>query len=218
MYNLASAMFAGSNIRLREHFRCVEPIIRFSMRFYGDDTSTSLIPLRIPKPSERLDPPVIDVFVPHGVAHGKTNYAEAVVITKLIDEIARDPAYEGKTLGVISLNGAEQAAVIEREIMNQLGPEVFGKFELLVADSSGFQGKERSIMFLSMVDAPNRRTTARVQDVYAQRYNVALSRARDRMYLVHSIELESLKIPRTCAGRLCNTLQIRCQPQWLGGM
>lgn len=192
MYNLASAMFAGNNIRLREHFRCVEPIIRFSMRFYGDDAGGSLVPLRIPKSSERLDPPVIDIYVPHGRAHGKTNPAEAVVIAAQIEQIAKDPQYERSTIGVISLNGAEQAAVIEREIINRLGPEVFSRFELLVADSSGFQGKERSIMFLSMVDAPNRRTTARVQDIYAQRYNVALSRARDRMYLVHSIKLENL--------------------------
>lgn len=196
MYNLASAMFAGNNIRLREHFRCVEPIIRFSMRFYGDDANTSLVPLRIPKPSERLDPPVIDIYVPHGLAHGKTNPAEALVIAAQIEIIANDPQYEGRTIGVISLNGSEQAALIEREIMNRLGPEVFSRFELIVADSSGFQGKERSIMFLSMVDAPNRRTMARVQDIYAQRYNVALSRARDRMYMVHSVALDSLRNPK----------------------
>lgn len=196
MYNLASAMFAGNNIRLREHFRCVEPIIRFSMRFYGEDANTSLVPLRIPKPSERLDPPVIDIFVPHGVAHGKTNLAEATVIAAQIEEIANDIRYEGLTIGVISLNGAEQAALIEREVMNRLGPEVFSRFELLIGDSSSFQGKERSMMFLSMVDAPNRRTIARVQDIYAQRYNVALSRARDRMYMVHSIRLDSLKNPK----------------------
>ena len=29
--------------------------------------------------------------------------------------------------------------------------------------------------------------------IYAQRYNVALSRAKDRMYMVHSITLDSLK-------------------------
>ena len=196
MYDLASAMFAGHNIRLREHFRCVEPIIRFSMRFYGQDQSSGLIPLRIPKPSERLDPPIIDIYVPHGFALGKTNLAEAIVIAAQIDEIATNPRYEGATVGVISLNGSEQATLIEREIMNRLGPEVFAKLDLLVADSSGFQGKERSIMFLSMVDAPNRRTTARVQDIFAQRYNVALSRAKDRMYLVHSVKLEDLKNPK----------------------
>ena len=196
MYNLASAMFAGDNVRLREHFRCVEPIIRFSMRFYGEDANTSLVPLRIPKPSERLDPPIIDVFVPHGVAHGKTNPAEALVIAAEIERIVGDSAYDGKSIGVISLNGADQATVIEKAIMNRLGPEVFSKRNLLVADSSGFQGKERSIMFLSMVDAPNRRSMARVQDIYAQRYNVALSRARDRMYLVRSVTLEKLQNPK----------------------
>ncbi len=77
--------------------------------------------------------------------------------------------------------------------MDRLGPEVFSRYELLISDSSGFQGKERDIVFLSMVDAPNKRTIPRVQDIYAQRYNVALSRAKDRMYMVHSITLDSLK-------------------------
>ena len=55
-------VFPGKAIILREHFRCVEPIIRFSSRFYDK----SLIPLRVPTASERLDPPLIDIYVPFG--------------------------------------------------------------------------------------------------------------------------------------------------------
>ena len=58
LYALASAVFPGTRIMLREHFRCVEPIIRFSFQFYPEP----IVPLRIPKPSERLDPPLIDVY------------------------------------------------------------------------------------------------------------------------------------------------------------
>ena len=68
---------------LKEHFRCVEPIIRFSMQFYPE----KMLPLRIPEAHERLDPPLIDIYVPHG-ARGrrkKVNTAEADVI---VDEIA----------------------------------------------------------------------------------------------------------------------------------
>ncbi len=62
LYELALATFPGKRIMLQEHFRCVEPIIRFSFQFYEEP----IVPVRIAKPSERLTPPLIDVYVPHG--------------------------------------------------------------------------------------------------------------------------------------------------------
>ncbi len=47
-------------------------------------------------------------------------------------------------------------------------------------------------MFLSMVSAPNEVGAPLSRDTFAQRFNVAASRARDRMYLVRSVELEHL--------------------------
>lgn len=192
-YDLALAMFAGQNVMLREHFRCVEPIIRFSMQFYGDTTqSGSLVPLKVPKSSERLDPPLIDIYVPHGRAVRQTNVAEAEIIVKEIERISTDDAYAGKTIGVVSLSGSEQPQLIERLLQERVGANVFAKHDIVVSDSAGLQGKERSIIFLSMVDAPNRRSAARTQALYAQRYNVALSRAKDRMYLVRSLRMEDV--------------------------
>jgi hypothetical protein len=51
IYDLARVMFPDRFVMLKEHFRCVEPIIRFSMKFYNQE----LVPLRVPKASERLD-------------------------------------------------------------------------------------------------------------------------------------------------------------------
>jgi hypothetical protein len=61
LYDLAKIAFPGKVIMLREHFRCAEPIIRFSSQFYGG----KLLPLRLPTAKERLDPPLIDILV-HG--------------------------------------------------------------------------------------------------------------------------------------------------------
>ena len=47
-------------------------------------------------------------------------------------------------------------------------------------------------MFLSMVSAPNEVGAPLSRDTFAQRFNVAASRARDRMYLVRSVELDHL--------------------------
>ena len=77
-------MFPDKFVMLKEHFRCVEPIIRFSMQFYDEP----LIPLRVPKGIERLDPPLVDILVEDGERRGKSkvNPPEAEVI---VDEIER---------------------------------------------------------------------------------------------------------------------------------
>ena len=47
-------------------------------------------------------------------------------------------------------------------------------------------------MFLSMVSAPNKVGAPLARGTFAQSFNVAASRARDRMYSVRSVELEHL--------------------------
>ena len=63
LYDLAKVMFPDKFIMLREHFRCVEPIIQFSTQFYTEE----LIPLRVPTAHERIDPPLVDIYVPDGL-------------------------------------------------------------------------------------------------------------------------------------------------------
>ncbi len=190
LYGLASAVFPGTRIMLREHFRCVEPIIRFSFQFYPE----TIVPLRIPKPSERLDPPLIDVHLPHGRKdRRKVNRAEAEAIVAEIETLVKDPIYASRTLGVVSLIGAQQAHFIQQLLLERIGEEAFLRHKIACGDSATFQGKERDIMFVSMVDGPG--DSARTSQVYQQRFNVALSRARDRMYLFRSIAEDTLRNP-----------------------
>jgi len=60
-------------------------------------------------------------------------------------------------------------------------------------DAYVFQGSERDIMFLSMV-ADATRHHALSGQIFEQRFNVAASRARDRMYLVRSVKLGELSM------------------------
>ncbi|TDI80742.1 MAG: hypothetical protein E2O80_06055, partial [Betaproteobacteria bacterium] len=54
IYDLCKVVFAEYSVMLKEHFRCVGPIIEYSKReFYNHE----LRPLRIPRASERIDPP-----------------------------------------------------------------------------------------------------------------------------------------------------------------
>jgi very-short-patch-repair endonuclease len=188
LYALASAVFPGTRIMLREHFRCVEPIIRFSFQFYPE----LIIPLRIPKPSERLDPPLIDVYLPHGRKDKrKINRIEAEAIADEVETIVKHPRFAKHTIGVVSLIGGQQAHFIQQLLLERIGEEAFHRHKIACGDSATFQGKERDIMFVSMVSSPG--DGALTSQVFQQRFNVALSRARDRMYLFRSIAEENLK-------------------------
>lgn len=57
---------------------------------------------------------------------------------------------------------------------------------IMCGDSATFQGDERHIIFLSMI-ADKKRKQAQTATQYEQRFNVALSRARDRLILVRSV-------------------------------
>ena len=189
LYDLANAMFPGKRIMLHEHFRCVEPIIAFSMKFYTEP----IVPLRIPNASERLDPPLIDVYIPHGrKSRGQINVAEADAV---VDEIARlvvDPAFKGRTIGVVSLIGSKQAHYIQTQLLSRIGEELYVAHDITCGNAATFQGKERDIMFVSLVACPLT-PSAQTMTLWEQRFNVALSRARDRMYLFRSVKEEELR-------------------------
>jgi very-short-patch-repair endonuclease len=195
LYDLAKVMFPDKFVMLREHFRCVEPIIRFSMQFYPEP----LVPLRIPTPQERIDPPLVDILVPDGHRTGdKVNSREASIIVEEIKVLIEDPYIariealnRWRTIGVISLIGAKQAALINRMLLDELGDEIIMRHRIACGDSATFQGNERDVVFLSMIaDADSKQ--AQTAAHFEQRYNVALSRARDRMVLVRSVREEEL--------------------------
>lgn len=188
IYDLFKVVFAQGQIMLREHFRCVGPIIEYSKReFYNHE----LRPLRMPLASERMDPPLIDVHVIDGQrGNGKTNQGEALFILEEIRKIVGDQSMSRRTIGVVSLLGSEQAQLVWSLVVKEFGEDAVQRHQMAFGDARTFQGKERDIVFLSMVDSG--RAQASSQDMFRQRYNVAASRARDRMYLVRSITQDEL--------------------------
>ncbi len=191
IYDLFKVVFAKSAVMLKEHFRCVAPIIEYSKReFYNHE----LRPLRMPKASERLDPPLIDVVVEDGYRKGDVNPPEARFIVDEIKAIVADPTMGGRSIGVVSLLADKQALLIWERLTDELGPEVMQRHRIACGDGRTFQGNERDIMFLSMVSAPNEVPMPQPLSgiMYDHRFNVAASRAKDRMYLVRSVEPDYL--------------------------
>jgi len=184
IYDLARVVFAGNSVMLREHFRCVPAIIEFSNReFYEGDIK----PLRLPLANERLDPPLIDVFVKGGYRNGDVNLAEARAIVDEIETILKDDEMAGRSIGVVTLLGTAQAAHIQGLISNRISPVDIVSRNIAIGPPPVFQGRERDIMLVSMVLGPGDRAAQNRAD-QQQRFNVALSRARDRMYLFRSVE------------------------------
>jgi very-short-patch-repair endonuclease len=189
LYDIASTVFAAQKVMLAEHFRCVQPIIAYSNRtFYKNQIQ----PLRVPKASERIDPPLVDIYISTGLrAANDTNRAEAEFVAAEIEAILRNPKLRARTIGVVSLLGPGQAQFIGSLVRGRCDAMELMRRKFECGDARVFQGSERDIMFLSMV-ADSRDHRALSGNMFEQRFNVAASRARDRMYLVRSVKLEEL--------------------------
>jgi very-short-patch-repair endonuclease len=137
------------------------------------------------------------VHLPDGHVEGTTNKVNPVELEAIVETIEKclaDPRYDGLTFGVISLLGSAQAKAIEKRLLDRIAPEDWAARRLQCGDSAAFQGAERDVMFLSMVAAPQpgQRLAVLGRDLFVQRYNVAASRARDQMWLFHTVSLADL--------------------------
>ena len=190
VYDLARQSFGGT-IGLREHFRCVPDIIEFSNRlsYHGE-----IRPLRDPNTARR--PHTVEYPLPRSLAparRGKVNEVEARTVAALAAAAMELPEYEGKTFGAISLLGDEQAAHIQNLMQTLVPLAELERRRFVAGNPAQFQGDERDIVFLSMVDVPDSQDTHQplpMQErlTFKQRYNVASSRAKDQLWLVHSLD------------------------------
>jgi very-short-patch-repair endonuclease len=118
-------------------------------------------------------------------AHDR-NDCEAQAIADEILQILGNETLAGRTIGVVSLLGTEQAKHIDSVVMQRCDSAELRRRKFLCGDARAFQGSERHIMFLSMVaDASSCKALS--GSMFDQRFNVAASRAQDRIYLVRSV-------------------------------
>jgi very-short-patch-repair endonuclease len=199
VYDLARQSFGGT-IVLVEHFRCVPDIIQFSNTLSYDG---KIRPLREAS-SARVRPPTV-VYRVEGSRTDKVNSTEATAVACLVAAACEQPEYAGATFGVISLVGEEQALEIERLLRNRLAPEEYDQRRLLCGNAAQFQGDERDVVFLSLVDSSLDGTPLPMThntDMFRQRFNVAASRARDQLWVVHSLDPQTHLKPGDLRRRL----------------
>lgn len=183
----------GQVVRLREHFRSMPEIINWSsQQFYGD---SPLVPVR-QFGADRL-PPLRHTFVPDATVVGKgaslVNRVEALAIVGQIVKCLADPQYDGKTFGVVVLQGTSQVDEIRNELIKRIGIDQWEDRRLRVGTPPDFQGDERSVVLLSMVVSPSQPFVALTANQFKRRFNVAASRAQDQLWLFHSVTVDRLK-------------------------
>lgn len=140
----------------------------------------------MPTSSERLIPSLVNVSV-NGIKQNKCNLEECRVIVEMIRDLINDCSTPNiRSIGVISLIGDEQSRLIRNHLLDEIGPDKMKLHKILIGDPPAFQGTERDIIFLSMICSPSHVPT-QCQLMHAQRINVAMSRAKDRLVLVRSI-------------------------------
>ncbi|HEV2436156.1 MAG TPA: AAA domain-containing protein [Verrucomicrobiae bacterium] len=199
IYELAQVSFGGV-IRLVEHFRCAPDIIAFSnhLSYKGE-----IKPLREAS-SIKLAPHVVPYRVvwTGGPRNEEDNPAEAEAIASLICAALEQPEYaeneEGKPMsfGVVSMVGDRQAMKVDAILRQRIEPAEYKRRRMLCGDSAQFQGDERDVMFLSVVEAAPAEPPLPIRQegpkkIFKKRFNVAASRARDQMWVVHSLDPET---------------------------
>jgi very-short-patch-repair endonuclease len=187
IYDIGRQSF-GDAIRLVEHFRCVPEIIAFSNKLSYEG---KIRPLRESNSTD-IKPACVGCRV-DGVREGDSNKQEARRIIDTIKAMIRHPRYSRKTIGVISMLGDSQALLIQSMLHKEISGIEIEKRRIQAGISGEFQGDERDIMLLSMVDSspdegPLRATGEGAFELIKKRYNVAASRARDQMWVMHSFD------------------------------
>lgn len=207
-------------ITLVEHRRCVPEIIGFSNRYIYEPENIHLEPVREVE-FGRLAPFKI-TRTPNAVVTSKkkVNRAEADVLVARLIDVLNNPVYEGKTIGVISLlSTSGQSQYLQARLQEKLSPEVWAERDLKVGSPADFQGAERDVIFLSMVQpsSPGKRISTLTRLEYQQRYNVAVSRAKDQVWLFHSVGVEELNPQDVRAQLLTYAYEVaEAQPEEFG--
>ena len=209
---LEAARYKYEHTMLNYHYRSkYEELIAFSnYAFYnGKLMVTSLA-------NEKENHPIERIKVENGRWIDKKNQEEAKAVVKLLKEILNNRK-NNETIGVITFNSS-QMSLIEDLIENEKMIDVNFATQMLAEENrflngenisffvkniESVQGDERDIIIFSVGYAKNE--TGRVainfgwlnQDGGENRLNVAISRAKQKIYVVTSIEPEELVVDYT---------------------
>lgn len=195
LYDVAEVM-TGPDMMV-DHFRCVPEIIDISNRLSYAPMGRPLQPSRVREP-DALQPVIHARALGHRLGSNGANAAEVGAIVSQVVQCHADPAYAGLDFGVVVVgpNPSAHLKLLRTRLLDELGAEAMRERQLEVGTASQFQGAERHVMFLSLVVGPQHGERIRVwphehtgrNRRNVQQLNVAVSRARDQLWIFHSFD------------------------------
>lgn len=209
---LDAARYKYKHTMLNYHYRSkYEELIAFSnYAFYdGKLMVTSLSEKNNKKPIERIK-------VENGLWIDKKNEQEAEEVVKLVKNILNNRK-NNETIGVITFNSSQMNLIedlIEKEknIDNKFATQILAEenryingenISFFVKNIETVQGDERDIIIFCIGYAKNEKGRVAInfgwlnQDGGENRLNVAISRAKEKIYVITSIEPEDLIVDST---------------------
>ena len=183
------------NIQLQGHYRSKSlDLIDFSNKHFYDGKLTLLPDFEVVKKNE----PAIHYIKVDGIWENNTNEVEARKVAELIFELLVNSPE--KEIGVVTFNARQQMLVLdvlESESMakNQPLPD-----NLFVKNIENVQGDERDIIIFSTAYGPDKNGKMIMQFGSLNlaggenRLNVAITRARESIFIVSSIHPQQLKV------------------------
>ncbi len=199
IYDVAAVMTGPDT--MVDHFRCVPEIIDLSNRLSYGPKGKTLMPSRVREPGA-LEP-VIQVQVNGARSFAASaNPIEIAAVVQQVIQCHADPKYAGMDFGVVVAGTTPTAhvAALTTQLLDKLGPIAMEQRNLEIGVPSQFQGAERNVMFLSLLDVappggrlrkwPHEHTGQNRRRV--QQLNVAVSRAKDQLWIFRSFDLQSL--------------------------
>lgn len=201
IYDIIQTICGNRKITLTEHFRCLPEIINYSNKeFYNMEIN----PLKVRGKENTIDKPIKTIYVPNAtckkIGAQIYNQYEIERIVNLVSEIREDEQYVNKTIGIIALQNGSQKYIqkLTELIMQKFGENFIKERKIKIGTTYDFQGDERDVIILGMVvssvleDGEKYNFRALTTQEFDRSFNVAASRAREQMILVHSVKLDEL--------------------------
>lgn len=217
IYSLSGVIYPNI-ITLKEHFRCRPEIISYSNKYVYNH---HIIPLRTPTHQWYGPAAEVKYIEDEGRNKKKPNIVQEVVslIEDSIQSYQNGDIPKLPSVGILCLDSSNEThrEALQRGLFKSPLIKSFqDELGLLVGTSREFQGDERDVMILtstaihSTTKAGVMRPPRAVKGEEMMRiYNVAVSRAREKVILLHCIHPEALPLmkPECYRGRLIRHLE-----------
>lgn len=185
LLNQAESVFKSH--LLTWHYRSEHPkLIQFSNHHFYDNELNYF-----PSPSNQN--PIETIFVDNGIFEDSINRNEAKVVANAYSELVKKGT---KNIGIIAFSKAQESQISKEIELLNLPPNT----ELLIRNLENTQGIEKDNVIISIGYGFNKEGDFRMnfgpinQDFGANRLNVLLTRAKQKMIIVSSVKSTDFKL------------------------